>query len=285
MSFPSLKIGDLTARIPIVQGGMGIRISLANLAAAVANQGGIGVIAGAMIGIEEKDVATNPAEADSRALAKEIRAAREKTDGLLGVNIMVALTNFATLVRTSLAEKIDVMFVGAGLPLDLPSYVRETADKAQEEIKTKLVPIVSSARAATLIAKKWLANYGVLPDALVLEGPMAGGHLGFHRQDLEDSNFALEKLTPEVISAIKVFEDKKGCAIPVITGGGVFSGADIYRQLSLGAAGVQMGTRFVATEECDADNAFKEAYLKSTKIDATIIDSPVGMPGRAIQSP
>lgn len=284
MSLPALKIGNLTAKIPIVQGGMGIRISLAGLASAVANQGGIGVIAGAMIGIEEKDVAKDPAAADRRALAREIQAARAKTKGLLGVNIMVALTNFATLVRTALAEKIDFIFVGAGLPLDLPAYVREAADKAQEEIKTKLVPIVSSARAAALIAKKWLASYGVLPDAVVLEGPRAGGHLGFQLKELDDPEFSLARLTPQVLEALKPFEDKKGAPIPLISGGGVYTGADLRRQLELGAAGVQMGTRFVATDECDAARPFKEALVAAKTEDSIIIQSPVGMPGRAVQS-
>lgn len=287
MPLPSLSIDDLTIPLPIIQGGMGIGVSMNNLAAAVANEGGIGVIAAALIGFREKDIAKIPEEADSRALASEIRQAREKSQGasgLLGVNIMVALCNFAVLVRTALAEKIDVIFSGAGLPLDLPAYLREAAEKAQEEINTKLAPIVSSARAASLIAKKWLSNYNRVPDLVVVEGPLAGGHLGFKPEDLIAEEHRLELLVPQVVEALKPFEDKCGRAIPAIAGGGIFTGADIYEIMNLGAAGVQMGTRFVSTWECDASLTFKKAYLDSTPADQMIIKSPVGMPGRAIRS-
>lgn len=285
MSLPSLTIGDKTLPLPIIQGGMGIGVSLNNLAAAVANEGGVGVIAGALVGFKEKDISKNPEEADSRALREEIRQAREKSQGasgLIGINIMVALVNFATLVRTALAEKIDVIFSGAGLPLDLPAYLREAAEKAQEELQTKLAPIVSSARAASLIAKKWLANYNRAPDLVVVEGPKAGGHLGFKRMELDDPQFCLEMLVPQVVEAIKPFEDKCGRAIPVIAGGGIYTGGDIYEIMKLGASGVQMGTRFVATWECDASLTFKKAYMEAD--DQMIINSPVGMPGRAIRS-
>jgi len=287
MPFPSLTIGDETIPLPIIQGGMGIGVSMNNLAAAVANEGGIGVIAGALIGFMEKDISKNPEEADSRALASQIRQAREKSQdasGLLGVNIMVALVNFAALVRTALAEKIDVIFSGAGLPLDLPAYLREAAEKAQEEIHTKLAPIVSSARAATLIAKKWLANHDYVPDLVVVEGPKAGGHLGFKRSELDAEDQRLEVVVPQVVEAMKPFEDKCGRAIPVVAGGGIYTGGDIYKIMELGASGVQMGTRFVATWECDASLAFKKAYLEAGEEDSMIIQSPVGMPGRAIRS-
>jgi NAD(P)H-dependent flavin oxidoreductase YrpB (nitropropane dioxygenase family) len=287
MSFPSLTLGKISIPLPIIQGGMGIGVSLNNLASAVALEGGIGVIAGALIGFNEKDISRNPEAADCRALASEIRAARAKsrgTAGLLGVNIMVALVNFAALVRTALAEKIDVIFSGAGLPTDLPAYLREAAEKAQEEIHTKLAPIVSSARAATLVAKKWLASYNHAPDMVVLEGPQAGGHLGFKRDRLEAEDQQLRRLLPEVLEALKPFEDKCGRSIPVLAGGGVYTGADIREILDLGAAGVQMGTRFVATWECDASLAFKKAYLAAADHDQMIINSPVGMPGRAIRS-
>jgi len=287
MTFPSLTLGNLSIPLPIIQGGMGIGVSLNGLAAAVAREGGIGVIAGALIGFNEKDISRRPEVADCRALTSEIRAARAKSPGaagLLGVNIMVALVNFASLVRTALAEKIDVIFSGAGLPMDLPAYLREAAEKAQEEIQTKLAPIVSSARAATIIAKKWLANYNLVPDMVVLEGPLAGGHLGFKRDHLEDKDQHLHRLLPEVLEALKPFEDRFGRAIPVLAGGGVYNGADIRQILEMGAAGVQMGTRFVATWECDASLAFKKAYLAADDQDQMIINSPVGMPGRAIRS-
>lgn len=174
MAFPSLSIGDLTAKMPIVQGGMGVGISLSGLASAVANQGGIGVIAGAMIGMKEPDVAKNPIEANLRALRQELTKAREKTQGIIGVNIMVALTTFSQMVRTAIENRADIIFSGAGLPLEMPKHLLQACEEKKEEFKTKLVPIVSSARAATLIARKWLSRFDYLPDAFVVEGPKAG---------------------------------------------------------------------------------------------------------------
>ncbi len=273
----NLKIGDLTIRLPIIQGGMGIGISLSGLASAVANEGGVGVIATAGIGMNEPDYAKNFLEANMRALRKEIRKARELTKGVLGVNIMVALTNFADLVRTAIEERIDIIFSGAGLPLNLPQFLSDA-------VKTKLVPIVSSARAAAIIAKKWSEKYHYLPDALVVEGPKAGGHLGFKAEDLIDPEYSLEKLVPAVIQAVKPFEEQHHKSIPVIAGGGVYTGADIRKFLQLGASGVQMATRFVTTYECDASIEFKQTYLAAKKEDIVIIKSPVGMPGRAIRN-
>ncbi len=284
MAFPSLHLGDLVAKTPIVQGGMGVGISLHRLASAVANEGGVGVIAAAMIGMREHDVATNPLAANIRALQNEIRKARELTNGIRGVNIMVVLTDFQAWVRTAIEEKIDVIFAGAGLPLDLPKYLQEACEEKKEELCTKLVPIVSSARAASLICKKWASRFGVLPDAFVVEGPKAGGHLGFKPEDINDPGHSLEMVVPETVETMKRFEDQKGRAIPVIAAGGVFSGEDIKRCLDLGASGVQMGTRFVATHECDADIRFKESYVNASPEDITIIKSPVGLPGRAIKN-
>ncbi len=282
MAFPVLQIGELTARLPIVQGGMGVGISLSGLASAVANQGGVGVIAGAMIGMKEPDVVKNPIEANVRALRNEIIKAREMSNGIIGVNLMVALTTFAEMARASIEQRADIIFSGAGLPLDLPKHLRDACEQKKEEFKTKLAPIVSSARAAAVISKKWLTRFDYLPDAFVVEGPKAGGHLGFKPEELNDPAHTLESLVPEVVDAVKRFEDQKGRAIPVIAAGGVYSGGDIKRFLDLGASGVQMGTRFVATHECDADARFKEAYIKAREDDITIIKSPVGMPGRAI---
>ncbi len=285
MSFPPLKIGEFTARVPIIQGGMGVGISLSSLASAVANEGGVGVIAAAMIGMNKSNICTDPVEADTSALREEIRMARSKTDGLLGVNIMVALNNYCQLVQTSLQEQIDFIFSGAGLPLDLPKYWREACEKTQTEIRTKLAPIVSSARAASIIGKKWMSRFGYTPDAFVLEGPKAGGHLGFKPEDLNDPGHDLERVLPELLDAVKPMEDESGRAVPVIAAGGIFSGFDIRKFLDLGASGVQMGTRFVATHECDADIRFKEAIVNAGEEDVTIIKSPVGMPGRAINNP
>ena len=278
MELPILQIGELTAKLPIIQGGMGVGISLSGLAAAVAQEGGIGVIATVMIGMNEPNLATQPVEADITGLRKEIRQARRKTDGILGVNIMVAVTNHPHLIRTSIEEGIDLIFSGAGLPLDLPKYLQGTSSR------TKLVPIVSSGRAATLMCKRWLSRYQYVPDAFVVEGPLAGGHLGLKSGQIADPDFALEKLIPEVLAAVKPFAEQQHKTIPIIAAGGIYTGADIHKFLQLGAAGVQMATRFVATHECDADIAFKQAYLDAKEEDIIIIDSPVGLPGRAIRN-
>ncbi|MCS7202430.1 MAG: nitronate monooxygenase [Dictyoglomus sp.] len=277
MKIPSLKIGDLVARIPIIQGGMAVGISLSGLASAVAEEGGIGVIATAGIGMLEHDFGNNFLEANIRALRKEIRKAREKTKGIIGVNIMVALTNFIDMVKTSIEEKVDIIFAGAGLPLDLPKYLTK-------ESRTKLVPIVSSVRAARIIAKTWIDKFNYVPDAFVVEGPLAGGHLGFKKEELDDPNITLEERFKEVLKEIRVLEEKYDKEIPVIPAGGIFDGKDIVKFLKMGAAGVQMATRFVATEECDGDFRFKKAYLDAKKEDIIVIKSPVGLPGRAIKN-
>ncbi|OGB62349.1 MAG: 2-nitropropane dioxygenase [Caldithrix sp. RBG_13_44_9] len=272
-----LKVGDLTAKLPLIQGGMGVGISLSGLASAVANEGGVGVIAAAGIGMLEPDFSTNWLEANIRALKREIKKARELTKGILGVNIMVALSNFADLVRTAIEEEIDIIFSGAGLPLNLPQFLKGST-------KTKLVPIVSSGRAASIISKRWSEKYNYLPDALVVEGPLAGGHLGFKEEQISDPAYSLEKLIPEVIKAVRPFEERYKKPIPVIAAGGIYTGEDIYKFIQLGASGVQMATRFVTTYECDASIKFKQTYIDSSKEDIVIIKSPVGMPGRAIRN-
>ncbi len=277
MELPDLRIGDLVCKLPIIQGGMGVGISLSGLASAVANEGGIGVISAVMPGLHEPDITTNGDYANIRMLKKEIRKARQKTAGVLGVNIMVALTNYSDMVRTSIEEGIDIIFSGAGLPLDLPKYL-------PPEANTKLVPIISSARAAIILCKKWQAHFHYLPDAFVVEGPKAGGHIGFKIEQIDDPNFALENIVAEVIDAVKPFEAEQAKKIPIIAAGGIFTGDDIFRFLALGAAGVQMGTRFVTTYECDAAEAFKQAYVNSKKEDMIVIRSPVGLPGRAIRN-
>ncbi len=272
-----LHIGNLRIQLPIIQGGMGIGVSMSGLASAVANQGGVGVIAVAGLGMFEPDYAKNFLEANARALKKEIQKARELTDGILGVNIMVAMTNFTNLVKTAISEKIDIIFAGAGLPLNMPQYLTKRS-------KTKLVPIVSSGRAAKILCSRWKGQFDYLPDAIVLEGPKAGGHLGFKMEQLEDPDFALEKLIPEVVEQVKYFEEKHSTKIPVIAAGGIFTGADIKEIMDLGASGVQMGTRFVTTDECDASMDFKQTYIDSKEEDMVIVRSPVGMPGRAIMN-
>ncbi len=275
-SLKGLRIGNLFAKIPIVQGGMGVGISLSGLAAATANAGGVGVIAAAAIGLLDREGPPDFLASCVRVLRREIRRARELTRGILGVNIMVALSNFAELVRTAVEEKIDIIFSGAGLPMNLPELVKGSA--------TKIAPIVSSGRAAALILKRWWDKYSYVSDAVVVEGPMAGGHLGFKRDQLADSDYSLERILVDVMQAVRSFGDEVGRPIPVIAGGGVYTGADIRRILDLGASGVQMATRFVATEECDASPAFKQAFVDAREGDLEIISSPVGMPGRAIRN-
>jgi nitronate monooxygenase len=277
MQLPNLVIGDLIITVPIIQGGMGVGISLSGLSSAVANQGGVGVISAAMPGIHEQDIATNSDAANIRVLTREIRKAQQMTGGVLGVNIMVALTNYADMVRTAIAEGIDIIFSGAGLPLDLPGFLTPGCH-------TKLVPIVSSARAATIISKKWLLRFGYLPDAVVVEGPKAGGHIGFKPEQIDAPGFTLERLVTEVIEALKPIEAAHHRMIPVVAAGGIYTGKDIYDFIKRGASGVQMGTRFVATHECDADDAFKQAYIDAKKEDMVIIKSPVGLPGRAVRN-
>ncbi len=270
-------MGDLTIAVPIVQGGMGVGISLSGLAAAVANEGGVGVISSAGLGLLYSDFKGNFLEASIHGLKEEIRKAREKTLGVIGVNVMVAMSNFADMIRTSISEKVDIIIAGAGLPLDLPSFLKKDSP-------TKLVPIVSSARAAKIICEKWKSNYDYLPDAVIVEGPKAGGHLGFKEEQISDNDYRLEKLVPEIVTELKVFEDKYDKQIPLIAAGGIYTGQDIHDIIKLGASGVQMGTIFVTTEECDASTAFKQSYINATEKDIEIIRSPVGMPGRAILS-
>ncbi|HPG38546.1 MAG TPA: nitronate monooxygenase family protein [bacterium] len=282
IKMPELHIGNLTAKIPIIQGGMGVGVSLSGLAGAVARQGGIGVIATAGIGMQEPDLQRHFTEANNRALTREIQQAKVNANGngLIGVNIMVALTDHESLLLTALDAGADVVFMGAGLPLKIPQVV--TPERMQSS-PTRIVPIVSSGRAADVICKTW-GKHDCIPDAFVVEGPLAGGHLGFKKEQLDDPAYRLEILVKDTLDAVRPFEQQYGKPIAVIAGGGIYTGADIYRFLEMGAAGVQMATRFVATHECDADIRFKEQYLKARPEDIMIIDSPVGLPGRAIRN-
>ncbi len=272
-----LKLGNLRIPVPIIQGGMGVGISLSGLAVAVANQGGVGVISAAGLNYVHRNPALDYLQANIEGLKKELQTAKEKTQGIIGVNIMVAMSNFADMVKTAIAEKADVIFSGAGLPMGLPGFLTPGSE-------TKLVPIVSSGRAAKLICNKWKSAYDYLPDAVVVEGPKAGGHLGFKNNQIEDVQYALEKLVPEVVREVKVFEDQYRVEIPVIAAGGIYTGKDIFNILQMGAKGVQIGTRFVTTEECDASMGFKQSYINAHEKDIEIIQSPVGMPGRAVNN-
>jgi NAD(P)H-dependent flavin oxidoreductase YrpB (nitropropane dioxygenase family) len=237
---PSLSIGRVTSRLPIIQGGMAVRISMAPLAAAVAREGGIGVIAGSGMTPDE--------------LRHEIRTARESAaGGVIGVNIMVAVRNFAELVKAAIDEKIDLVISGAGFSRDVFDWTREAG--------VPMVPIVGSPRVAILSEKFGAA-------AVVVEGQDAGGHLG--------AVLPVRQLLPSILDAV---------SIPVIAAGNIITGADINELMSAGAAGVQMGTRFAATAESSAPGAFKRMYLDAVEDDIVLIDSPVGLPGRSLRNP
>lgn len=277
MELPKLKIGDLVAKIPIVQGGMGVGISMSNLAGNVALNGGIGILSGVEMGFNEPDYYQDKKGANLKALKHHIKKAKEiSKDGIIGINIMAVLNNFEEIVEAAVKEKIDIIFSGAGLPLSLPSFTKGT--------NTKVVPIVSSDRAANLMCKTWDKRYGLIPDAIVLEGPKAGGHLGFSREELEDPSKDLEMLLGEVLEVIKPYQEKYNKEIPVIVAGGIMNGEDIAKFLKLGASGVQMGSRFAATNECDASDEFKKAYVDAKEEDIVLLNSPVGLIGRAINS-
>ncbi|MDP1853297.1 MAG: nitronate monooxygenase family protein [Candidatus Omnitrophota bacterium] len=272
--FRNLDIGDLRIEIPIIQGGMGVRVSSFGLASAVSNEGGLGVIAAVGLGEEGNVVGSDYVVRSRSALVDAIRKTRALTNKPFGVNIMCALTNYEDLVDAAQEESVDVIISGAGLPLKLPFLVKNK--------ETKLVPIVSSARATKLICSVWQRRYNRLPDAIVVEGPLAGGHLGYSMEELGDKkNVYLDKILSEVLLVVKDFESPAH-KIPVVAAGGIFDGEDIARVIRLGAGGVQMATRFVCTYECDAADNYKKTYLSAKEEDIVIIQSPVGMPGRVI---
>jgi nitronate monooxygenase len=277
----ALRIGDIEVKLPIIQGGMGVAISLSGLASAVANEGGIGIISAAAIGMNEPDYIKNSREANKRALQKEIRKTRSLTKGVIGVNIMMALTDHENLIKVAVEEGVDIIVLGAGLPLRIPGMLNE-AGLANRH--TRLAIKVSSAKAAKLIFQYWANKYQIIPDAVVVEGPMAGGHLGFKKEELTGPLVPLRQLIEETVSVVRVFEQQFGKTVPVIAAGGIYTGKDIFEIMQAGAKGVKLGTRFVTTYECDASQEFKEAYINCKKEDITIIDSPVGLPGRAVRN-
>jgi nitronate monooxygenase len=276
MKIPPLKIGNVEVPLPIIQGGMGVRVSMAGLAAAVANEGGIGTIASVGLG-DFNDAKTDFERVCREALIEELRRAKTLTDGPIAVNVLGVLSNAKDLIQASAREGAKFIVSGASLPLRLPEMI--------DDETVNLVPIISSGRAADIVLRTWEKRYHRTADAVVLEGPLAGGHLGFSAEQLrEPEKYSLDILLPEVLEAIKPFEDRFGRKIPVIAGGGIYTGADIARMLQAGASGVQMATRFVCTYECEVAAEFKQAYLDSKKEDIVIIKSPVGLPGRAIRN-
>jgi NAD(P)H-dependent flavin oxidoreductase YrpB (nitropropane dioxygenase family) len=276
------NIGNLRIQVPIIQGGMGVAISLSGLAAAVANEGGIGVISAVGIGMTEPDYIKNFRNANKRALRKEIRKARAMSpEGVIGVNIMYAASDFDDLLKVAVDERTDVIFVGAGL------FLKQPANLLIEDLENsgvKIIPKVSSPRAANIIFRYWSNQYNRVPDGIAVEGPLAGGHQGFNKKDLMNSNINLFDLIVETVEIVKPYEEKFNVEIPVIAAGGIYSGEDIYNIMQYGAKAVKMGTRFVPTFECDADIKFKETYISAKKEDIVLIDSPVGLPGRVIKN-
>jgi nitronate monooxygenase len=298
-----LVIGDLVVKKPVIQGGMGVGISLHRLAGAVAKAGGMGIISAAQIGFQEPDFTTNFVEANTRAIHREMELAREiAPEGAIGFNIMVAAKHYALWVKEAVKAGADIIISGAGLPASLPQYVEEAyaelaaAGKRLPVRRIKLAPIVSTAKSAMVICKLWDRKGHTAPDLVVVEGPLAGGHLGFSREQLSKygadtadtaatyEREAYEQEVKSIMEVVKEYGEKYGKHIPVVTAGGIYTHEDVLRQFELGAEGVQVGTRFVTTEECDASEAYKESYLKAEKEDIVITQSPVGMPGRAIMN-
>lgn len=302
-NFKPLVIGDLKIEKPVIQGGMGVGISLHRLAGAVAKAGGMGLISTAQIGFREPDFKTNFVEANLRAIRNEFKKAREiAPEGAIGFNIMVATKHYDMWVKEAVKAGADAIISGAGLPVSLPEY----AEVAYEEMKavgkkllrrTKLAPIVSTAKAAMVICKMWDRKYHRVPDFVVVEGPLAGGHLGFTKEqlaqygadstDVEASydQAAYDEEVKAIMKVVKGYEDKYEIHIPVVTAGGIYTHEDVKHQFELGAEGVQVATRFVTTRECDAPDAYKQTYIEASKEDIVITQSPVGMPGRAILNP
>lgn len=276
--YKPLKIGNLTAKLPIIQGGMGVGISLSSLAGAVAAQGGIGVISTAQIGFTEPDFIRNPLEANLRMIGEHINRARKiAPEGILAVNIMVATQNYARYVKEAIKNGIDIIISGAGLPTELPEIAKGT--------KTKLIPIISSFKAAGIILKLWDKKNNTTPDAIIIEGPKAGGHLGFKPEQLQlIDQKAYDEEIKSILHLTKDYEGKYGRKIPVIIAGGVQTKQDMEHYMELGADGIQVATKFVTTEECDADIKYKQAYINCKEEDIIIVKSPVGMPGRAIRN-
>ncbi|MFH1460059.1 MAG: nitronate monooxygenase family protein [Candidatus Omnitrophota bacterium] len=272
-----LILGDLELKVPIIQGGMGVAISTASLASAVANYGAAGTIASVGLGYQSNENMSNFVKASREGLQKEIRNAKQLSKGVIGANILVAVSNYDDLVKVVVEEKADFIVSGAGLPLKLPEVTQGSS--------VKLIPIVSSPRATTIIIKTWKRRYNRIPDAIVVEGPMAGGHLGFDLDQLNKmEENKLEDLVAEVLKVVNDFEKEFKTKIPVIAAGGIFTGTDVAKFFKLGVSGVQIATRFVATHECTVPEKFKKLYLEAKDEDVVIIKSPVGMPGRAIKT-
>ncbi|ALF48039.1 2-nitropropane dioxygenase [Campylobacter concisus] len=283
MELKPLKIGKYEIKYPIFQGGMGLGISWDKLAGNVSLEGGLGIISSVGTGYYEnrkfinKELNAKPFGSENFYSTRGLRAIIENArkicgDLPLGVNIMYAANDYARVVKDACEAGINIIVSGAGLPTNLPEFTQNFKEVA-------LVPIISSAKALKIICKRWLQRYDRLPDAVVLEGPLSGGHQGFTYEQCLDPEFSLFNLIPQVKAEIKEWGD-----FPLIAAGGIWDKNDIEKAISLGADGVQMGTRFIGTHECDADIGFKEVILAAEEKDIELIKSPVGYPARGIRT-
>lgn len=281
-----LVIGDISLDIPVIQGGMGVGVSLSELAGAVAKEGGIGIISTAQIGFTEPDFENNTLESCLRAIRKHIAKAKEISQGrgMIGVNVMTALKDYREHVMGAVSAGADIIVCGAGLPIDLPLIVSNACEKFHVA-RPFIAPIVSSARAAKLILKQWANKYNQTADLIVVEGPQAGGHLGFSKEEAANyQSVDFDNIIKEVIECKAEYEDRFSKKIAVAAGGGISSKEDARHIFSLGVDAIQVASRFVATFECDASPQYKQAYINANEDDIVIIKSPVGMPGRAIKN-
>lgn len=283
MKLPEFTINGKKVVNPIIQGGMGIKISMNKLATAAINSNIVGTISAAQAGFDRfvkgkiGQFYKDNFKVNIEALQKEIEEVRAHSDGILGVNLMTAGKGYDAFATFLATQDIDFIVSGAGLPMDLPKYLVDS--------KVKPAFIVSSGRAAKLVCRNWDRKYNVVPEFIVVEGPLAGGHLGFTKEDIEAGNVKdLESIVVEVIETIKPFEEKYGRSIPVVAAGGIHDGADIAKFIELGAAGVQMATRFIATEECDVHENYKAKIIEAKEEDIVSTLSPAGLPGRAIRN-
>lgn len=278
MNIYPLKIKNIEAKLPVIQGGMGVGISLGGLAGAVAKEGGIGVISAAQIGFREPDFDQNTKGANLRAIRKEYEKARTiAPEGIIGFNLMVAMRHYEEYVREVIDAGADMIISGAGLPMELP--------RLAEGSDVKLAPIVSTEKSAKVILRYWDKKYKRMPDLMVIEGPEAGGHLGFTEEQLKEYNGNYDQEVIRILNLVRQYEEEFGCRIPTALGGGIENRRQAAHAFSLGVDAIQVATRFVTTEECDADIRYKEAYIQADREDITIVKSPVGMPGRAIMNP
>ncbi|MCB9096480.1 nitronate monooxygenase [Arcobacter aquimarinus] len=279
-----MKIGKYEIKHPIIQGGMGVGISWDQLAGNVSLEGGLGVISAVGTGyyknksenvniITKKDKPKDVLNFYSKDALTEIfqNARKICADAPLACNVLYAINDYGRVVRDACEAGANIIITGAGIPTNMPEFTKEYPDVA-------LIPIVSSARALKLICKKW-ERYNKLPDAVIVEGPLSGGHQGFKYEDCYKEEFQLENIVPDVIE-----EAKKWGNIPVIAAGGIWDKKDIDKFINMGCVGVQMATRFIGTFECDADAKFKNVLLNAKAEDIQLMKSPVGLPARGVRT-